>query len=255
MPHPDAHDAPPPFSATPRDADLPARVIAVLGMHRSGTSCVTGTLQDYGLFLGEHSTWNRHNTKGNRENQSIVDLNDKVLASNGGDWLQPPKSIVWSDAHLAEAREILAGYSEQALFGFKDPRTLITLDGWRSILGDRLSYVGIFRNPNSVVRSIQSRGEVRRETALNAWQTYNQRLIDVRRADRFPVLCFDWPEQKLQRKLAKTASKLGLGQPTTDRFFNAELKHYDVADGAIPERAEKILKELHALTRFPRQWL
>ena len=130
----------------PDTAELPQRVIAVLGMHRSGTSCVTGSLQNYGLFLGEHSTWNRYNTRGNRENQSIVDLNDKVLASSGGDWLEPPTRVVWQEEHLQEARSILAEYKKQPLFGFKDPRTLLTLAGWQSILGDRLQFVGIFRN-------------------------------------------------------------------------------------------------------------
>ncbi|HBM84618.1 MAG TPA: sulfotransferase family protein, partial [Halieaceae bacterium] len=31
----------------------PRRVIAILGMHRSGTSCLTGSLQEAGLELGE----------------------------------------------------------------------------------------------------------------------------------------------------------------------------------------------------------
>ena len=61
---------------------LPSRVIAILGMHRSGTSCLTGSLQNSGLFLGECHTWNKHNERGNRENQKFVDLHDAILAAN-----------------------------------------------------------------------------------------------------------------------------------------------------------------------------
>ena len=39
-------------------ADMPDRVVCILGMHRSGTSCLTGSLQQAGLFLGDCHTWN-----------------------------------------------------------------------------------------------------------------------------------------------------------------------------------------------------
>ena len=83
----------------------PRRVIAILGMHRSGTSCLTGSLQNAGLFLGEHHTWNKHNRRGNRENQNIVDLHDAILEANGGTWDSPPEHVRWRDEHVARARE------------------------------------------------------------------------------------------------------------------------------------------------------
>ncbi len=72
------------------------RLICILGMHRSGTSCVTGSLQQAGLFLGACHTWSPHNRKGNRENQDFVDLNDDVLATNDGAWDKPPRKLVWT---------------------------------------------------------------------------------------------------------------------------------------------------------------
>ena len=83
------------------------RLICVLGMHRSGTSCVTGSLQQAGLFLGDCHTWNPHNTKGNRENQDFVDLNDAVLAFNNGAWDKPPKKSVWLPEQLKKAEVLL----------------------------------------------------------------------------------------------------------------------------------------------------
>ena len=65
-------------------SELPARLIAVLGMHRSGTSYLAGSLQEAGLILGDCHTWNKHNEKGNRENQKFVDLHDAILEANVG---------------------------------------------------------------------------------------------------------------------------------------------------------------------------
>ena len=42
------------------------QAVFVLGMHRSGTSWFTGALQQAGLHLGMHHTWNAHNRKGNK---------------------------------------------------------------------------------------------------------------------------------------------------------------------------------------------
>ena len=75
-------------------APQPLEILCVLGMHRSGTSCLTGSLQEAGLYLGDCHTWNPHNLKGNRENQEIVDINDRVLADNGGAWDAPPERVI-----------------------------------------------------------------------------------------------------------------------------------------------------------------
>ena len=45
----------------------PDRVVCVLGMHRSGTSCLAGSLEQQGLFLGETNTRGPFNLRGNRE--------------------------------------------------------------------------------------------------------------------------------------------------------------------------------------------
>ena len=57
----------------------PGRVVAVLGMHRSGTSALAGSLEQHGLFLGRVSTSNPHNPKGNRESAEVRRLNEDVL--------------------------------------------------------------------------------------------------------------------------------------------------------------------------------
>lgn len=46
-----------------------ASTVLILGMHRSGTSCLAGSLQEAGLYLGEVNTAAPHNAKGNRESR------------------------------------------------------------------------------------------------------------------------------------------------------------------------------------------
>jgi len=66
------------------------RIVAVLGMHRSGTSWLAGSLQDLGLEMGEVSTRDPHNLKGNRESPVLMEIHDGVLVDSGGSWKRPP---------------------------------------------------------------------------------------------------------------------------------------------------------------------
>ena len=81
--------------------------IIVLGMHRSGTSCLTGILQGCGVELGEVFTCNPHNQRGNRENARIMILNDAILAHNGGAWNDPVDVQNWTAEHIIERDEII----------------------------------------------------------------------------------------------------------------------------------------------------
>ena len=112
------------------------KVIMVLGMHRSGTSCLIGSLQHAGLHLGKHNTYNDHNLKGNRENNDIVALHEELLKDNGGSWKQPPPVTRWSEKHFKKAEKIIASYRHHTAWGFKDPRTLLVLDGWKQLIPD-----------------------------------------------------------------------------------------------------------------------
>jgi len=66
------------------------RVIAILGMHRSGTSLLAGTLQECGLDLGDVITASPANEKGNRESWALMALHEDLLRKAGGSWNQPP---------------------------------------------------------------------------------------------------------------------------------------------------------------------
>jgi len=178
----------------------PNRILCVLGMHRSGTSCLTGSLQDAGVELGDFHSWNPHNLKGNRENQKIVDINDAVLSANSAAWDQPRHDITWPTGLTIAAQTLIASYRDISIFGFKDPRTLLTLDGWIEIF-PQLELIGIFRHPQAVAESLQTRSGMPVSEGLALWESYNQRLLSYWERYQFPVLCFDDDQGVFLQKL------------------------------------------------------
>ena len=230
--------------AAPQDRPAGAATM-ILGMHRSGTSFLTGTLQQYGLELGQHSTWNPHNTRGNRENEQIMKFHEAVLAARGHAWNDPPPGrVVWTEAETAQAREIIAGYEGTPHWGFKDPRSLLCVEAWSELLPE-LNYVGIFRHPLAVARSLKKRGFTTIEDAVALWQHYNLRLLDLHRRQPFPVFSFEEPPEVLLAKIERVAHGLGLTQAVTEPFFAPELRQQQPGDDRLPADVEATLQSLH----------
>ncbi len=221
-------------------------VISVLGMHRSGTSCLTGSLQLAGLDLGPHSTWNRFNQRGNRENPRVNDLHDALLEANGGCWYEPPARIRWQREHFETAMDILSEYPEDRRWGFKDPKILIGMDGWRALIGE-MTHVGIYRHPVLVARSLHQRNKLTMEHGFNLWWHYNYLLLREYQRSPFPMLSFDWDEKKFHDRLNRILPEIGLNPlGEEDRFFTDELRHHeDPNDNEAPALPEKVA-ELYA---------
>lgn len=238
----------------------PQRVLAVLGMHRSGTSCLTGSLQAGGLFLGKHHTWNEYNRKGNRENQDVVNLHEAIFKMNNASWNTPQRQTNWVDRyfkrrmkwhkqHLQRATEILSEYSHERIWGFKDPRALFLLHGWEK-LTPNIEYVGIFRHPLSVAQSLNSRPAlpISIEEGLQMWLGYNQALLKAHQKKNFPLFCFDWSEDEFHQKLNYLHSDLQLNAVDDEqRFYSADLhKQRAEEKTALPPAVTELYQALCA---------
>ncbi len=228
--------------------DRTARVICVLGMHRSGTSLLTGSLQQAGVELHRFHQQNPHNLKGNRENQSIVDLHDHILADNGGRWDAPPENVRWHSAHEERAMQIIDEYSDYPIWGFKDPRTLLVLDGWVELL-PQMEFVGIFRHPLAVAQSIHERNDkYSLQDGLVLWQRYNTLLLHYASRLNFPLICFDQDAMSLQADIMRLAGSLKLPSAKRIEFLDDALIHHKPADD-VPMATEdaKLYASLQAL--------
>ncbi|MGL4318369.1 MAG: sulfotransferase [Pseudomonas sp.] len=221
----------------------------VVGMHRSGTSFLTGSLQQAGLELGKHSAWNPHNLKGNRENQDIVAFHDEVLAARDAAWDRPPSvPVVWTEVETCRAAELVAEYQGVEHWGFKDPRALLMVDAWRQLLPE-LRFVGIFRNPVAVARSLAARGTIPQAQAFALWTAYNRNLLALHRRSPFPLLCFDEDENVLHQKLDQILVEMGLQPLHDERFFSSELKHHRQPVGPLPAEQDALYRALHKRAR------
>jgi hypothetical protein len=225
----------------------------VLGMHRSGTSCLTGIMQNFDVELGEVFTENLYNKKGNRENGRIVFLNDAVLATNGGAWDKPVAVTHWSSEEASERDAIITQLQSRATlhWGFKDPRALFTLPFWLEAIGE-INFIGTFRHPHRVAMSLNSRDDTPLETGWELWYAYNQRLLELAQNHRFPIADFDKePDDYLDDTLAKLVS-LGLDpakQATARQFFDSGLRNQaasSVADIALPTHVSELYAQLRA---------
>jgi len=230
------------------DRKQPGRVLCVLGMHRSGTSCLTGSLQEAGLELGDFHSWNPHNRKGNRENQKIVDLNDAVLAANNAAWDRPVERVEWPIHLSLLAKDLIASYEAADVFCFKDPRTLLTLDGWIEAF-PRLEFIGIFRDPRAVSQSLHNRSGMPKADGYALWEAYNRRLFSYWERYQFPVLCFD-DEQRvfLENLRGVLRHKRFVTELGSFDFYDPRMKAAVVEDGQdFPESCDELYKNLQQI--------
>lgn len=224
--------------------------LCILGMHRSGTSCLTGCLQEAGLYLGKHHQWNPYNQRGNRENQDICDLNDRVLAVNKASWREPVSNCRWTPAQLEEGKRLISHYQSFSQWGFKDPRSLLTIEGWQKIIG-KLQYVGVFRHPMCVAESLHSRDGLPYDQSFALWLFYNYRLLHLRRKHSFPLLNFDWPKDIFESKVESLSESFSLIKDKTENhsFYSTELKHQLVPGWSeVPLSCRALYQELEAET-------
>jgi hypothetical protein len=232
-------------------AEAPPSVI-ILGMHRSGTSLVAGSLEAAGLFLGEVNTAAPFNRRGNRENEGIRAFNERLLARAGAAWNRPPKEqVAWVREDEVIAFDLIRPYLDHGRpWGFKDPRSLWTVEGWLPVLRNP-RIVAVVRHPTLVAKSLAARSgslHVSYDDGLALWQTYNVELLRFARALRFPILHFSTdPDQwnHFADRLELISRQLGL--PHSSRpFYAAELVHQRNVEGAVPKALQNLFDALCA---------
>ncbi|OGW38362.1 MAG: hypothetical protein A2Y97_14385 [Nitrospirae bacterium RBG_13_39_12] len=218
------------------------RAILILGMHRSGTSCLTGLLEQAGVFLGNVSRKNLYNLKGNHENPRIMNLHDELLKRKGGSWQEPPEVVVWPKDLKKIRDEIIRDYAGKTCWGFKDPRTLLVLEGWMEVILS-LQLVGIYRHPLLVAESLLRRDKFSIEKGLSLWARYNEKLLTYYKKYHFPIISFD--NEPFSEKFSQLCKLLGLLTGVKTDFFDPRLRRaHSSIDIALPEKISQLYLEL-----------
>ena len=159
---------------------LPSRMTVVLGMHRSGTSALSGMLAQAGLEAPNDALGaTDNNLRGYWESESLVSISDSFLRSVDSHWSELFK---WSSAwwHSSSAFEWTTGYLEGLSEAFdcrnhivlKDPRLCILFEGLiPSLLQPfiKTDFILIMRSPVEVVASLCKAEVIDIQDALNLW--------------------------------------------------------------------------------------
>ncbi|SHO57573.1 Hyaluronan synthase [Vibrio quintilis] len=265
---------------TENNASLPeksasARVVVVLGMHRSGTSALTKALNVLGVSLSENlMPEGEFNPKGHWEDLDIVAINEQLLSHLGLMWFTPVQpEIDFTDPVVVRLLEqavdlVSRRIQTYALWGFKDPRTPFLLPFWKEVfrLGDvKADYIFIHRNPLDISRSLNKRNNFSHRHAYLLWLYHTAAQLSILKDESVFWLTFEQlitePYQMLEA-LTSFLSITGIAQEVIDdyceQFIDRSLNHSMTQTEALqndPEAFYPVVGFHQLLERLARQEL
>ena len=158
-----------------------ARVVCVLGMHRSGTSVTTSLLEPLGVHLGSVDDLRHPLVEGPHgywEHRPLKAVSEDLLHRVGGDWHTPLQfQAGWERAKRfddlrAHAKGLIEAIEDgHALWGWKDPRTCLVLPFWQPLLSSP-HYVVCLRHPIEAARSLERRDALPLARGVRLWLAY-----------------------------------------------------------------------------------
>jgi hypothetical protein len=222
--------------------------LLILGMHRSGTSCLAGALERCGLFLGNVRRTGVHNKKGYFELKILQQVHDEILALNGVSW-SAPKPVEYVGEYGSQIKHIVNELTQQPYCGVKDPRILFLLDHWRQTAGENCQLAGTFRHPVAVARSLSERNGFSLEEGLDIWIKYNAVLVEEHKKAAFPLIHYDLSEKaNYISDIKNIATHFGL-RPSNWKlklFVSSRLEHHKYSIDDIPGNCKYLYEYLMA---------
>jgi len=219
----------------------------VLGMHRSGTSCLTGALERCGVYLGDVRRTGKHNKRGYFEIRHLQQLHDEILEANNGAWYNPPLKVSVNDTHKNRLKEMFDELSVNSPSAIKDPRLLLIPEVWQEISGESYQPIGTFRHPIAVAKSLEKRNELSIEQGLELWKIYNTALVNMHSTSPFPIIHYDLSRYTHYFKtVVHLAKALKLKPQKVNLFFfiSSRLEHQQSAALSVPADCQELYSYL-----------
>jgi hypothetical protein len=227
------------------------RGVMVLGMHRSGTSMMSGLLvTSCGYHVGDHLIHSAaDNEKGFFERVDIVLQNDEFMRKQHANWAANAINFHWEQA-LKDKEDGTADFQQYGKPGLeflnnpgntpwlqKDPRMCITLKTWLKLMNNEPAIVFTYRHPLEVARSLKRReSSFSLEQGLRLWIVYNMRAIQNSKG-----LCIVYtsndailadPMHEVQRISDELTTRCNVHEPPyrlkqedVDKFIDPSLQH------------------------------
>jgi hypothetical protein len=215
------------------------KAIVVVGMHRSGTSAVSGLLDELGVFMGKNlfAPQKDVNEKGFFENAKVVDINDSLFDALLGSWDDPfsynfelKYPDVYRDFELTTKKFLSKEYASYDLWGMKDPRTSLHLPFWDEMIISSNTlpcYLMMLRNPLEVVASIVKRDEFSMKKALILWINYTLSSYLFCASKSLYILNFDSLLASPENVMTGICKKFDIDVPQKEStFIEAKLRNH-----------------------------
>ncbi len=248
------------------------RIIAVIGVQRSGTSAITRGLQVLGVNLGEfygQDVVGPDNEKGYFEDFEISFLDISMLNSIGYTWDNPVLPIfddntkqILSSFYPIAANILQRRFESTDLFGFKDPLIVRLLPLWNDIfkdIGAEVSYIIACRNPLSTAKSMQKRDGFDIVKGCYIWlgavtaslihtTGYNRIVVDYDELMKDPEKQLRRTAERLDLKFNKESSEF---KEYNDSFLSESLRHtsFGIGDLTANDEIPPKITELYILLR------
>ena len=231
--------------------------ILILGMHRSGTSALTGTLNLLDVDLGSELMKGaiNNNDKGFYENIQVYNINEKLLKQMNSSWddifFNKSKLNVLDD--ITELESMLRKeFQHSQLFTIKDPRLTYLFPLYKKALtnmGVDIKVIIPHRNPLEVANSLKKRNQFNQKKGLLLW-AYHFLLAEKHSRALPRVFCSFDELIKSPQKLIKLIDKklmLDLNSKYNAKkfeiadFLMPDLKHHNISIDNMQEKIPKLI--------------
>jgi len=241
-------------------------VICVLGMHRSGTSMLMRLLNICGVYIGEKDELYPDltgNEKGHWESQEVLDINNKILKIFKGSYENPPNfSDGWeADPRLEKlkirAKEFIAKMNDKnEIWGFKDPRTCLTLPFWKKLIPNMI-YVIPIRKSMEIAMSLKKRNEFPLRKSFYLWIKYWIHILkntenEVRYFTLFENFFWDWKSEleKIIEFVNHPKVSLKGKEKEIEEFITPSIYHEKTKDiSAFNKNQDELNKDNEAISK------
>ena len=246
------------ISSPQQSSERSRKALLVLGMHRSGTSSITGVLSLLGAELPANllPAVEGNNERGFWESADLMEIHNNILKSVGMTWSDVgafPRGWEKSAPAAAYRKQILdfleKNFSDSPLFVIKDPRICRLLPLWLDLLkefgADPLAVIPI-RNPMEVAASLKARDSIVPAVSQILWLRH---VLEAERHTRniprsfisYEGLISDW-----RSEVNKIATDLGISWSDdshrsavkVENFLSGSLRHHKFESAQLAARSD-----------------
>jgi hypothetical protein len=195
------------------------------------------------------------NPKGNYESRDVIQINNTILARSGGSWHTPPPVLATDAADANRIRAFCAGLAHDCpagcpRWGWKDPRTVLTLDVWLAALQVVPFIVASYRHPGAVARSLEARNRMPITVGLALWRAYTRALLG--HLERYPhaLVRYDGNRESVLSQTIDASRRAGLraDEGVLSHWFDPALvRSSRDEDEPLPAEVASLWERLQAL--------